>query len=415
MDNDEVKIAVYFEYFLSPRLGGPPGYLYNLNKSLNLNHDATGKVKFFTLDSVEDMRPELSVKTSIARWKILKKWKAEKKKRKIASRTANDHAGWLEALPHDGSYESDLLNSIFQDSWDIVHAHTTIDAAKLIRATKGMKNAPRVALTSHCPEPPAQEWSEKMRVDGADEISVSRYRKAYEKVDLYAFENADILVFPCEEAMEPYLNSIKEFGEIIRNKDVRFAPTGAPQLQAKLNSYEKRLELGIPPHAFVIGYIGRHNKVKGYDILKSEGLNLLKSEKNAWIVCAGAEGPISAPRHQRWLEAGWETDPGSLINAFDVFVLPNRETYFDLISLEVLSVGTPLIASATGGNKFIGAHSDGVLLYAQPEDLGKTLKSVMDSQSSTRDKMRRANLEAYSQYFSMRAFGENYLKAMQNA
>ena len=53
-----------------------------------------------------------------------------------------------------------------------------------------------------------------------------------------------------------------------------------------------------------------------------------------------------------WIEVGWTNDPHSLIAASDVFVLPNHETYFDLILLEVLSLGVPVVMSRTGGNKF---------------------------------------------------------------
>lgn len=40
---------------------------------------------------------------------------------------------------------------------------------------------------------------------------------------------------------------------------------------------QKFRDLGIPDNAFVITYFGRHNEIKGYDILKEVGMKLLKS------------------------------------------------------------------------------------------------------------------------------------------
>lgn len=57
-------------------------------------------------------------------------------------------------------------------------------------------------------------------------------------------------------------------------------------------------------------------------------------------------------KDSRWKEVGWTNDSQSIIAASDVFVLPNRETYFDIIMLEVLSCGKIVIASRTGGNKY---------------------------------------------------------------
>ena len=45
--------------------------------------------------------------------------------------------------------------------------------------------------------------------------------------------------------------------------------------------------------------------------------------------------------------SSWTNDPHSLINASDMFILPNKETYFDLIMLEVLSMGKIVLATNT--------------------------------------------------------------------
>ena len=59
---------------------------------------------------------------------------------------------------------------------------------------------------------------------------------------------------------------------------------------------------------------------------------MLNENKEVYIVTAGV-GDIKSPSHERWIDIGWTSDPGAVINASDVFVLPNNRTYFDLILL----------------------------------------------------------------------------------
>ena len=136
-----------------------------------------------------------------------------------------------------------------------------------------------------------------------------------------------------------------------KKKKHRYMPTGIVGCKAKVNREDFRKKYGIPDNAFVISYAGRHNEIKGYADLKKLGEKLL-ADKNVYFLIAGKEEPMTGLKNDHWIEVGWTNDPHSLIAASDVFVLPNHETYFDLILLEVLSLGVPVVMSRTGGNKY---------------------------------------------------------------
>jgi glycosyltransferase involved in cell wall biosynthesis len=56
-------------------------------------------------------------------------------------------------------------------------------------------------------------------------------------------------------------------------------------------------------------------------------------------------------------------DTSDLLQEVDAFILPNKETYYDLILLEVLRSGTPVILTSTGGNKYFLKFMNTGLFY----------------------------------------------------
>lgn len=175
------------------------------------------------------------------------------------------------------------------------------------------------------------------------------------KKEIEAYSMADKVLFPTKYSIEPYLKEtvIRDLFNKIESKFV-FCPTCIIDIHNE--EYEKsywNIKYGIPMDAFVVLYIGRHNEVKGYDYLLNIGLKMLSTYPNVYFVIAGRDGEIKALDHPRWIELGWVNNSSELLHQADVFVLPNRETYFDIVALEVLRAGTPLIATRTGGNKYL--------------------------------------------------------------
>ena len=177
-------------------------------------------------------------------------------------------------------------------------------------------------------------------------------------------------------------------------------------------------KMGIPKRAFVITYIGRHSAIKGYDQLKLLGERILRMFDDVYFVIAGNELPLMRLDHERWIELGWVDYGAELIASSDLFILPNKETYFDIIALEVLRGGTPMMLSLTGGNKYFYTHypsekKSGLFFYdyGDIEQQIKCISNLVEMKNSDGlDKFRIANKEIFKMEFTMNAYLDRYQK-----
>lgn len=249
---------------------------------------------------------------------------------------------------------------------DLVHVHNTQDADRLHLLRKAGLWQGRIVLSSHSPEAPALEIVYRRRPKGYAACYFSRMQADLLRRDLEAFRNADAWIFPSAHALEPYLETLPGFAELLREKLVRFVPTGIrrPGVPAPEAIARRRLAGGAE---LQVCYVGRHNSVKGYDLFRDAGLHLLAARPDVRIVCAGA-GQIPPPEHPRWHELGYIRDVPALLHASDFFILPNRRTYYDLVLLEALAAGVPALATDTGGNRDVAAETDAVRLCAPRVD-----------------------------------------------
>ena len=295
--------------------------------------------------------------------------------------------------------------------YDAVHFNRTIDlywAKDSLRDYKG-----KVILTLHSPTMPCKQMISML----------TNFEKKYMKwfyaklpdIDNYAINRADNIIIACEEAEEPYYHEwpgYAEFHEKNKHKYVYMATGTAPK-SALVTKEEMRKKYGIPQDAFVISYVGRHNEIKGYDALKEIGKQLLDANDNAYVFIAGTEGPLYHLEHNRWIEVGWTKDPGSVIQASDVFVLPNKETYFDLVMLEVLSLGQIVVASYTGGNKYFAKYENsGIFLYSNNAEAENIINTLIKMSEVERNELRKKNLELYKAEFTNEAFAKRYIDSL---
>lgn len=297
------------------------------------------------------------------------------------------------------------------EQYDIVHFHNTISMFLVQDSLKSYHG--KVILTSHCPIVPYKEFLDSL--SNWEQKHLGWYYKRMEQIDRYAFNRADYIIFPCQEAEEPYYHSWPYFTEIKKRKSscFKYLFTGTYQCVAKKSRKEVCQSLGIPEDSFILCYAGRHNEVKGFHYLKIIGENLLKQHNNVYFIIAGKEGPIKGLTHPRWIEIGWTDDPHSYISASDVFLLPNKETYFDLILLEVISLGKIVIASNTGGNKIFGGKTKGVITYNTLEEAIDYCNNLMEIDESGRKELEKDNLDIFNKEFTLRTFAEKYLQLLE--
>ena len=234
-------------------------------------------------------------------------------------------------------------------------------------------------------------------------------------VDRYAFLSADYIVFPCPEAEEPYIDNWREYKRIKEEKasSFRYVLTGIKPCYAKRTPIDVREELNISLSNFIISYVGRHNYVKGYDKFKKIGLRFINENENNWVVVAGRPGLINSPQNNRWIEIGWTNDAHSYIASSDLFVLPNRVTYFDLVMLEVLSLGVIVVASRTGGNKFFERENvPGVFLYNTEDDAILLINKINNMSLEERKVLGNKNKEFFLKHLTLDCMYNQYIKLL---
>lgn len=388
------KILIYLhEDELAP-IGGPKGYNYNLLQGMMelgiINNPNSIGVCYL---------PGKSFASS-----------SNEKISKIKNRTLQGVIRAAKSIYKKGRmmYGHRHVSEVNLEEYDAVHFHLTMD---LYWAKDSLKNYKgKVILTSHTPTMPAKEVFSLLTE--FEKKYMSWFYKKLPEIDEYAFDRADYIIFPCPEAEEPYYHEWPNYNEIHeRNKrKLLYIPTGTGEKEAPLNRETIRNKYGIPNDAFVITYVGRHNEIKGYSDLREIGKRILNKYSNVYFLVAGREEPLYRLENKRWIEAGWTKDPGSIINASDIFLLPNRETYFDLVMLEVLSLGQIILAKNTGGNKYFSKFKEtGIILYESNEDAEVEIEKLLSVSESERQLKRQYNMDLYAKEFTNKVFAQNYL------
>ncbi len=379
--NEEYNLIVY-SGVLNKRSGGPSGYLGYLEEGLK-------KTKGH----------KVHIKT-------------------MPSRVTQQYESIESLLKDFGKF---VETELFNENYNLIHFHSTLDFYAFLAFAKNKMGNFVTILTSHSPVPPHQETiyyiEEQLKYEAMQnekgliwhEENIRRIKSFYENIDIEAYKAADYIVFPCEEAMEEYFKWAP-FRSIISKKRLEFVLSGVEPISYELTSEQIRAKYGIPQDAFVVSYIGRHNSFKGYDILQEAAEQVWKMNKDIWFLIAGKEWPMKGLTAERWIEVGWTKDPGSLINASDIFVLPNRATYFDLVLLEVLSMGKPVLASNTGGNKYVARQTEGVILF--DVDSRILARKILEL-AAERDLLHEVgdmNKLTYERYYTVELFAKRYVE-----
>lgn len=376
-----MRVLEYVDSSRVKPIGGPCGYVYNLSQNFP---DKEGSIFFV----------EKNTSSSASIKKILPNFIVD------IARAMKENQ-YVKTVLKGGETIPDI------NSFDIIHFHSAFDLESCKLALKDFHG--KVVLTIHTPIPPYEEpyndYNSKISRFFGGKQRMKKYKIACDK----ALYDCDYLVYPCEEAEESYHAMWEGYSQTrskIDNKIV-YLPTGCVKKIPRLNKDEVRNEQNINNGRFTICYVGRHSVSKGYDSLISLA-KMMENDYVQFLIC-GKEGPLFSPKLQFWNEVGWTKDADSYINASDVFVLPNKSTYFDLVFLEVLSMGKIIVASNTGGNKYFSRfNGSGIFLYNSLEDARKILLKIKDMSQEEIHRIEQKNLEIYEKYFNEISFSKRY-------
>jgi glycosyltransferase involved in cell wall biosynthesis len=147
-----------------------------------------------------------------------------------------------------------------------------------------------------------------------------------------------------------------------------FAARATPEGQRAL-----RERWQLPANTFVVGYVGRIAREKGWPILLDMA-ELLREEPIHWVICGdGNERDLFEEEVHRRALAERVTVTGYLPNeeipnamgAMDLLVMTSLHEEFGSVMLEAMSVGLPIVAAAVGG--VANVLENGALGWLVPE------------------------------------------------
>lgn len=376
-----MKILIYYRKSQINDSGGPSGYLFNLFGQYDGD-----KIEFL---------PE----SKYAKNSNTKNFFKKAPKFIYSVLRVIYHMKYLLSLKKGNNVDLDF------NKYDIIHFHDCFSYYLIRKQLSNYKG--KILLTNHTPTSPQVEMYD-FYLSKFENKFLKFERKIINDACEFAYKNCDYVVYPTLTADESYYDDRKDYGEIIKKKKVLTLLTGIREKAVNISREEVRKKYNISNDDFVFCYVGRHAPVKGYETFKHL-FKYFKDDQKVKFLIAGKEGPLFGFKDDKWIEVGRTKDSGSIINAADCFVLPNKETYFDIVLLEVLSIGKPLITSFVGGNKYFLNKSKGILLYKDFDELVKFAKMIRKESQESLKEMGKLNKGLYYNEFTREKFLENYL------
>lgn len=394
-----MKVLIFTKDLPIKNIGGPCGYLYNVREYLK--QQQCDKILFYH-EWNRTFPEKVAFAFEIALKKLFK-----------FSRILSFFVAIYFMFFHEKRLRKNEIEYI--EGFDFVHIHLAFELLQYFKNIR-LKHT-KIILTTHNPEPYIYEVAGIFNcVDFLE--SHTKLRDFLLKRELMAYNLCDKIMFPVKEAREPYEKSSILFSSKFKELDSKFfyVPTALGSVDMIHGNDHVLDSCGVPSDAFRICYIGRHNKVKGYDVLRNVAPLVWSDIPNSYFIIGGKEGPLFGLEDTRWRELGW-VNTAKILNEVDVFILPNQNTYFDLIFLEILRQGTPVIASKTGGNKWYADKNHEGILFFQYGDLDelKTLiiKMYEIKQSGRIEDLKRKNREFCRKELNMDLYIERYIKGLE--
>ena len=379
-----MKVLIYMsESDLKP-IWWPCWYLYNLKYWLSKTNDKSIDISF------------LPKKENIIKWGSLSSIIDKLKKYAFIKMIINYAYVFKLMISKETKSQVDF------SEFDIIHFHTTFQyymCRKILRWYKW-----KVILTSHSPMPFFKELLSGLW------IKSNFIKNLLEKIDIYAFYNADYILFPCEEAEECYYNQWDIYQKIHEdNKDkYLYLPTWLIPINIKESKQQLREKYKLKKDDFVLCYVWRHNEVKWYGSLKKIWSRYLKNN-DAFFLIAWKEEPLKGLNNDRWIEIWWTNKPYEIIKCSDVFILPNKETYFDLILLEVLSLWKPIVLTRTWGNKYFEKFKNSWLFFYDYDNYEQFNLIFKKLSEENLDELWNKNKKIFDENFNSDKFANNYI------
>lgn len=267
----------------------------------------------------------------------------------------------------------------------------------------------KIVLTSHRPESLADEIVNAVKVKHKGSFKLLYSLLVW--IEKYSYKKADAFIFPSEHAANIY-SKFPGFSQYSEGKPFKYLITGLNYKKptCSKSDYFIQHDIKLNPEKSVVSYIGRHNYIKGYDRVVNS-FNVIK-RNDACVLVAGAPGSIEYPKDSNWVELGYINDAMNLMKLADVIVIPNRNTYFDLVIIEALSLGKIVVSSNTGGNIDIAKECAGLVLFDNQisDSCSLTIERILKMDLNERAQLEKQSRQYYERHCTPQIFASNYKK-----
>jgi glycosyltransferase involved in cell wall biosynthesis len=166
---------------------------------------------------------------------------------------------------------------------------------------------------------------------------------------------------------------------------------------------DKRIEIGVPVGATVIGIIGRLRKEKGYFELFNAMKAVMAKNSQVWFVIVGPEEPEKSDRlagdtyklygiEKRTIWLGRRDDIPELLSCLDIYTLPSWREGFPRSAIEAAAMGLPIVATNIRGcRQVIENNVNGFLVPLWDVKALADALSTLVQNSQLREKMGNAS------------------------
>ncbi|CAB3389562.1 glycosyltransferase family 4 protein [Kyrpidia spormannii] len=388
------KVA-HFYPILQPG-GGPAGYLYNLYQALEGKDSPIELIYDGLLDESEPpnmkMRRYQELLNKFPTLAALLAWAVIPMRRRFGKILSED------ILLKIGEYA-------------VVVFHDVFTAYEYLRKRKSTQ---KIFIMTHSPTDFVEEYVCGLSLIYRDSLLWENLYKQLAEMELEVYQAVDGIIAPCKASLEGYYakhQTLRRRFEACAKKLYEI-PSGVKPLQVTRSKEDILKSLSLNSNIILIGYFGRYHPHKGFDIFLEVARLAAKAYPKRFYFISGGRGPLVPPSLEGYKDLGWlgREEVANLMNAVDIVMVPNRVTFFDLLILEAMSLGKPVLTSLTGGNKCMQRFSKGIITIDSPTP-DAYLTAILEGVGW--DELGEENRQAYVTHFTPEAFLERHVKLTQ--
>jgi glycosyltransferase involved in cell wall biosynthesis len=198
---------------------------------------------------------------------------------------------------------------------------------------------------------------------------------AYEHIQRFAIKRADAVI----AVSAPLASHLARAG--IPREKIHCIPNGYKPSAGVVDRSFARQRLGIKGTRPIVGWVGRLSREKGADVM----LEAFALADDTWQLSIIGEGPEADALRRQAARLGIEgrvtwhgvvDDAGTLLSAFDAFVLSSRTEGTPITLLEAMDAGVHIVATTVGGIPDVVTAAHAIL--APPEQPGSIARALAE-------------------------------------